>query len=181
MSQGRFLFVRDTVPPKTFMFIVFSCPMNLRGLFIGGSQKCGLQKGWFWRMVPRTKTKTGTRVRSHVPPERKTGTRVHSPKPPLSPLEFSYLVREIAGMACIEAEVGAHKFALRATGLILLFQHCCVNSIKGFPRASILPLPDWASLRFLGWRARCSPRRVLVARKRAEYCFESTVSEQRTH
>ena len=38
-------------------------------------------------------TKTGTRVRSHVPPERKTGTRAHSPKPPfyetalLSPLE----------------------------------------------------------------------------------------------
>ena len=32
------------------------------------------------RMFPRNET--GTKVRSHVPPERKTGTRAHSPKPP---------------------------------------------------------------------------------------------------
>ena len=35
-----------------------------------------VSKGWFWRMSPRTKT--GTRVRSDVPPEQKTGTRVRS-------------------------------------------------------------------------------------------------------
>ena len=50
----------------------------------------GFQKGWFWRMFPRNEnrnegtfgcsspgTRTRTRVRSHVPPERKTGTRAH--------------------------------------------------------------------------------------------------------
>ena len=48
-----------------------------------GSQKGGFLKGWFWRMIPPNEnqnestfgcspgTKTGTRVRAHVPPERK--------------------------------------------------------------------------------------------------------------
>ena len=52
------------------------------GPFVG-SQKGGFPKGWFWRMFPRNEnwnegtfgcspgTKTGTRVSSHVPPERK--------------------------------------------------------------------------------------------------------------
>ena len=31
LSQGRFLFVPDTVPPKMFMFIGFSCPIEISG------------------------------------------------------------------------------------------------------------------------------------------------------
>ena len=57
----------------------------------------GVAKRWFWRMFPRNGnrnegtfgcspgTKTGTRVRSHVPPgaqNKNPGTRVHSSKPP---------------------------------------------------------------------------------------------------
>ena len=46
----------------------------------GGTQKGGFQKGGFGGCSPGTKT--GTRVRSDVPPERKTGTRVRSHVPP---------------------------------------------------------------------------------------------------
>ena len=77
----------------------------------GGTQKGGFQKGVFGGCSPGTKT--GTRVRSDVPPQNekpqqgyvrmfpgtKTGTRVHSPKPPfyetalLSPGETLLTVR----------------------------------------------------------------------------------------
>ena len=60
-----------------------------RTLIWGLTKKGGFPKGWFWRMFPRNEnwnegtfgssppigcspgTKTGTRARSHVPPERK--------------------------------------------------------------------------------------------------------------
>ena len=59
----------------------------------GGCQKGGFPKGWFIRMFPRNEnrnegtfacspgTKTGTRVRSHVSPERKT-SMARLPNPP---------------------------------------------------------------------------------------------------
>ena len=78
-------------------------------LIFGGCQKGGFPKGWFWRMFPRNQnrnegtfgcspgTKTATRVRSHVDPERKPERgyiRQNNPftKPPFClPVRFSLL------------------------------------------------------------------------------------------
>ena len=63
---------------------------------IGGCQKGGFPKGWFWRMFPqnenrnkgtfacspRTKTGTWNDGTFACSPGTKTGTREHSPKPP---------------------------------------------------------------------------------------------------
>ena len=65
-------------------------PSSTRVVF----QKGGLPKGWFWRMFPRNEgtfrcspgAKTGTRVRSHVPPDRKQERgHVLSVAPPAEP------------------------------------------------------------------------------------------------
>ena len=49
-------------------------------------------------------TKTGTRVRSHVPPERKTGTRVHSLSDPRNRNHKSLAIAnhdfEVASFSC---------------------------------------------------------------------------------
>ena len=56
---------------------------------LGGTQKGGFQKGGFGGCS--SGTKTGTRVRSDVPPERKTGTRVRSHVPPERKPERGYI------------------------------------------------------------------------------------------
>ena len=66
---------------------------------LGGWQKGGFPKGWFWRMLPRNETgcppgtKTGTRVLSHVPPERKPERPWASFKPIFSIEGYLYFLR----------------------------------------------------------------------------------------
>ena len=67
-------FQKGSITNRTIFKVVFVCRRNPEGWF---------PKRWFWRMFPRNEnrnegtfgcspgTKTGTRVRSHVPPERR--------------------------------------------------------------------------------------------------------------
>ena len=108
LSPPLKLAVTLVCPSKRIDILRFPRGLNLekrlsRLKVFGGSQKGGFQKGWFRRMFPRNEnrnegtfgcspgTKTGTRVRSHVPPERQTGTRVYSPNHPFTKPPFCLL------------------------------------------------------------------------------------------
>ena len=84
---GPTSFLRRATPQNKFTLFDVFCPArgmskrveNYFDTFFGGAQKRGFQKGGFGGCSPGTKT--GTRVRSDVPPQRKTGTRVRSHVP----------------------------------------------------------------------------------------------------
>ena len=67
MPQLMFMLFED-LSFRLFCLRFHYCFCTLPGATVGGSQKGGFLKGWFWRMFPGTKT--GTRVHSDVLPER---------------------------------------------------------------------------------------------------------------
>ena len=91
VSEMKFL--DDFWGPLSLPAPLFYC-YNFRGLAKGW-----FPKGWFWWTFPRNEngnegtfgTKTGTRVRTHVRPERQTGTRLHSLNHPFTKPPFCLL------------------------------------------------------------------------------------------